>query len=87
MKSSPSQLAAVTAALAAFLAGCSQRRDCVDQYGNILPDSSCKGRTGTAGYPHWIYGGSRSGGRVIGGSTTPRSSSSGGFGSGTSSSS
>ncbi|MEQ1934246.1 MAG: hypothetical protein ABL962_10280 [Fimbriimonadaceae bacterium] len=88
MKTTSMQLAIITSVLAAILAGCGQRRDCVDQYGNVLPDTSCRGRT-AGGYPHYIYGGTRSGGRVTGGSTTPRSSSStsGGFGRGVSSSS
>jgi len=79
----PATLVASIAALA--LAGCSERRDCVDNLGNKLPDSAC--RSGSyAGhvYPHWIYGGSSSGGRITGGSSTPHSSSvsRGGFGGG-----
>jgi hypothetical protein len=85
----PATLVASIAALA--LAGCSERRDCVDSMGNILPDTACN--TGStyrgSSYPHWIYGGSRSSsGRITGGSSTPHHSSSlsrGGFGGGHSS--
>ena len=73
------------------LGGCSQRNQagqCVDQNGNVLPDSAC--RSGSGGgyyggggggyrYPHYVYGGSTSGGRVSGGSPSPPEESGGIF--------
>ena len=71
-----------TVAALMTLGGCSQRNQagqCVDQNGNVLPDSAC--RSGSGGYyggggggyryPHYVYGGSSSGGRVSGGSSVP----------------
>lgn len=78
-------LAIVTAVSASIVTGCgSTRRDCVDQNGNIIPDVNCQNRTTSRYiYPHYIYGGSYSNGRISGGSLTPPSTSSsrGGFGS------
>lgn len=68
------------AAVSAVLAGCSRSTTarCVDQNGNVLPDSACPGSVGGGGYvggsygggygrtqPRWVYGG--------GGGTTPGS--------------
>ena len=78
-KITPTLLTAVAALVT--LGGCSQQDDtgqCVDQNGNVLPASYCQG--GSAGgyygahgtiYPRRIYGGTLSGGRVMGGSSTP----------------
>jgi hypothetical protein len=75
-------LSIVLAVSAAILAGCGQRRDCVDAMGNRLPDTACRTGSGAGGYPRYIYGGSFSNGRVSGGSTSPSTTSSprGGFG-------
>lgn len=77
-------LAIVTAVSASIITGCSgTRRDCVDQTGRKIPDIECQNRTGSRYlYPHYIYGGSYSNGRVSGGSLTAPSTSSsrGGFG-------
>jgi hypothetical protein len=70
----PATFVATIAAVA--LTGCGERRDCVDVNGNVLPDSACtSGSYAGHIYPHWIYGGSMSNGRVTGGSTTPHTSS------------
>jgi len=62
-----------------ILSGCdsdSVTRDCVDANGNVLPDSACTNGTtvfhggGGYSYPHYVYGGTRSGGQVLGGSTS-----------------
>jgi hypothetical protein len=78
------KLAWVVTFAGVILAGCgSERRDCVDASGKKLPDSACTTYRGGAGYygaPRFIYGGSQSGGRILGGSATP-SVSRGGFGS------
>ena len=78
-KMAPALLTTVAALVT--LGGCSQRNQagqCVDQNGNILPDSACRGGgtyySGGGGgyrYPHYVYGGSVSGGRVSGGSSAP----------------
>jgi len=63
------------------LAGCGERRDCVDALGNKRPDSECRGTRVGATYPRFIYGGRISNGRVSGGSVAPKTSTSyGGFG-------
>lgn len=70
------ELSIVVATASLLLAGCTrERRDCVDEKGQRLPDSMCTGRVGGAGYPRFIYGGSvnTQTGRIVGGSTTPRS--------------
>jgi len=78
-KSVPVVLVTTIAAIA--LTGCSNERQvrrCVDDQGNVLPDIQCNDtstytrRTGF--YPHWVYGGSLSRGRVTGGSRTASSS-------------
>lgn len=89
MKKSSVVPATLVASIAALVVtGCGERRDCVDNMGNKLPDSACNsGSYAGHVYPHWVYGGSRSSsGRITGGSTTPHSSvSRGGFGGGRSS--
>ncbi len=73
----------IVTSTALMLGGCAASRNaqgqCVDASGRVMPDSYC--RTGSSG--RYIYGGSVSNGRVIGGSTTPPASSvsRGGFGS------
>ncbi len=84
MKSN-TQLACVLLATTVVLTGCAQRRDCVDAQGNPRPDSECRRSMagGFIGYPRYIYGGTLRNGKVVGGSTTPKSSNSvsrGGFG-------
>lgn len=99
----PAKLLIATAA--AILAGCSGPTEierCVDNYGNVLPDAACEpgyaggyyggGGGGIVIVPHYVYGGSVSGGRVSGYRSSPssnahvtnssgRSISRGGFGS------
>lgn len=75
-KSVPVVLVASIAAIA--LSGCGgqrQVRRCVDQYGNVLPDSQCNTPTTRVGgiYPYWVYGGTLNRGRVSGYSRTPSS--------------
>jgi hypothetical protein len=71
-------LSAVVAAV--VLTGCSHdtQRNCVDQNGVVLPDSACRstyvGSGGYYRYPHWVYGGSRSGPYMRGYSATAPSS-------------
>ncbi|BDI30139.1 hypothetical protein CCAX7_21900 [Capsulimonas corticalis] len=72
-------LSAIAAAV--VLTGCGQdtQRNCVDQDGRVLPDSACQstyvgGGTGYYRYPHWVYGGSRSGGYMRGYSASAPSS-------------
>jgi uncharacterized protein YgiB involved in biofilm formation len=79
------ELAIVASVAATVLAGCSgsQRKDCVDQNGFVLPDARCTGRsTYAAGgaYPRFIYGGQVRSGKIVGGSTTAPAVSRGGFG-------
>lgn len=77
---------------AAFMAGCSGGRtvaqQCVDQYGNILPDIDCRradsrgvvtGHYGVPGGGGYVGGGSGGGGGYAGGSSSS-SVSRGGFG-------
>jgi hypothetical protein len=78
-KSVPVVLVASIAAIA--LTGCSSQRQvrrCVDQFGNVLPDSQCvtstTRRVGTGIYPFWVYGGTMNRGKVTGYSRTPSSS-------------
>ena len=78
-------------ALALSLSGCgtsaaqSVRRQCVDDFGQVVTEAQClatpvasssprPGTTGSGGYSspyRWYYGGSYSGGRVTGGSYDP----------------
>jgi len=84
MKKSKAVPATLVASIAAIVvAGCgnsTQVRRCVDDQGNVLPDSQCQNtstttyRRSSGFYPHWVYGGSVSGRRVTGYSTTPSSS-------------
>jgi hypothetical protein len=81
MKKSKAVPATLVASIAAIVvAGCgnsTQVRRCVDNQGNLLPDSQCNNTTThrTGGfYPHWVYGGALSGRRVTGYSNTPSSS-------------
>lgn len=78
-KAVPATLVISIAAIA--IAGCGSNRQvrrCVDEQGNLLPDSACTTTTYRSGstfiYPRWVYGGSTSGRRVTGYSTTPSSS-------------
>ena len=79
MKKSQSVPIVLVASIAAIaLTGCSgnrQVRRCVDQYGNVLPDSQCYTSTSRVGgmYPYWVYGGTLNRGRVTGYSRTPSS--------------
>ena len=82
MKKSKAVPATLVASIAAIVvAGCgnsTQVRRCVDDQGNVLPDTQCTNpststyRSGF--YPHWVYGGSLNGRRVSGYSSTPSSS-------------
>lgn len=80
MKKSQSVPVVLVASIAAIaLTGCSasrQVRRCVDQYGNVLPDSQCYTSTTRVGgmYPYWVYGGTLNRGRVTGYSRTPSTS-------------
>jgi hypothetical protein len=77
MKKSQSVPVVLVASIAALaLTGCGAQRQvrrCVDQYGNVLPDSQCYTSTTRVGgtYPYWVYGGSLNRGRVTGYSRTP----------------
>lgn len=80
MKRSSSVPATFVAAVAAtLLTGCSSPREvrrCVDDRGQVLPDSACEYPRSNYGYrtwgtPHWGYGGSISGGYLRGFSATP----------------
>jgi len=79
MKKSKSVPVALVASIAALtISGCGstqrQVRRCVDQYGNVLPDSSCTSNTRVGGfYPYWVYGGTMRGSRVENFSRTPSS--------------
>jgi hypothetical protein len=80
MKKSKAVPATLVASLAAvIISGCGNQRQvrrCVDNQGNILPDIQCNSTTTyrSGFYPHWVYGGSVSGRRVSGYSSTPSSS-------------
>jgi hypothetical protein len=74
----------VVTSTAMMLGGCGASRNaqgqCVDASGRVMPDSYCRsGATGS----RYLYGGSVSNGRVLGGSASPPASSvsRGGFGS------
>lgn len=83
MKRSQSIEISILAAVAALtVAGCSsgprQVRRCVDEKGNLLPESACVtgGRYyggGIYSYPRWVYGGTMVGNRVQGFSSKPAS--------------
>ncbi len=83
MKKSQSVPMILVASMAAVaLSGCGankQVRRCVDQQGNVLPDTQCVTSTGYRSggafiYPRWVYGGTSSGRKVTGFSSTPSSS-------------
>ncbi len=88
MKNS-TQLSIVVSMAGLVVVGCSstQGRDCVDKNGKKLPDTMCRSSSGL-GYPRYIYGGTQSGSRIVGGSSTPsaastsRNTTRGGFGGG-----
>jgi hypothetical protein len=83
MKKSKAVPATLVGALAAVLvaSGCGsgpvQTRRCVDEKGNVMPDSYCTGVSRSIYYggmyrsPRWIYGGTMSGNRVSGYSLAP----------------
>lgn len=86
-RSSNVPAAFLMATAAAMMAGCSGPTEierCVDNYGNILPDAACErgyyaggggyyGGGGVIVVPHYVYGGSVSGGRVSGFRSSPSS--------------
>lgn len=85
MKKSKAVTLSVVASVAAIaMTGCGGRaqvRRCVDQNGQLLPDIQC-GTTSTrtayrfgSSYPHWVYGGTISKGRITGYSNSPSSTS------------
>jgi hypothetical protein len=80
MKKSQSVPVVLVATIAAItIAGCGgqrQVRRCVDEQGNVLPDSACTSTTRRVGgfYPYWVYGGTLNRGKVSGYRRTPSTS-------------